>query len=231
MNKVLREEKKFLISIAEFRRKSHLLEQVLLQDEHNGLHGYRIRTLYFDTPYDRDVFEKQAGTELRRKVRLRIYNTEQTFAMLEMKQKQGAQQLKRSLKISREDALRIIKRDFSPLLTYPEPFAAEIYAFMQIHAYRPVTIVEYRRKAFIAKENKIRITFDNQIVATESSFDLFNPNLNMNPVLDPYDVVMEVKFNGFLLGYIRELINSINKSELSVSKYILARQNAYQTHI
>ena len=48
---------------------------------------------------------------------------------------------------------------------------------------------------------------------------------------DPYDVVMEVKFNGFLLGYIRELINSINRSELSVSKYVLARQNAYQTHI
>ena len=225
MNQVLREEKKFLINIAEFRQKSHLLEQALLQDEHNGIHGYRIRSLYFDTPYDRDFFEKQAGTELRRKVRLRIYDTEQTFAMLEMKQ------LKRSLKISREDAVRIIKGDLSPLLTYQDSFAAEIYAFMQIHAYRPVTIVEYRRKAFIAKENKIRITFDNQIVATESSFDLFDPNLNMNPVLDPYDVVMEVKFNGFLLGYIRELINSINRSELSVSKYVLARQNAYQTHI
>ena len=123
------------------------------------------------------------------------------------------------------------KGDLLPLLTYPDPFAAEIYAFMQVYAYRPVAIVEYRRKAFIAKENEIRITFDNQIVATESSFDLFDPNLNMNPVLDPYDVVMEVKFNGFLLGYIRELINSINRSELSVSKYILARQNAYQTHI
>lgn len=231
MNRVLREEKKFLINIAEFRQKSHLLEQALLQDTHNGIHGYRIRSLYFDTPYDRDFFEKQYGTELRRKVRLRIYDTEQNFAMLEMKQKQGSQQLKRSLKISREDALRIIKGDLSPLLSYEEPFAAEMYAFMQIHSYRPVTIVEYRRKAFIAKENKIRITFDNQITATESSFDLFDPNLIMNPVLDPFDVVMEVKFNGFLLGYIQDLINSINRSELSVSKYVLARQNAYQTHI
>ena len=231
MNQVLREEKKFLIHLAEFRQKSHLLEQALAQDEHNGIHGYCIRSLYFDTPYDRDFFEKQAGTELRRKVRLRIYDPAQTFAMLEMKQKHGAQQLKRSLKISREDALRVIAGDLSPLLTYPAPFAAEIYAFMRIHAYRPVTVVEYRRKAFIAKENKIRITFDNQIVATESSFDLFDPALNMNPVLDPYDVVMEVKFNGFLLGYIRDLINSIDKSELSVSKYVLARQNAYQTHI
>ena len=59
MNQVLREEKKFLINIAEFRQKSHLLEQALLQDEHNGIHGYRIRSLYFDTPYDRDFFEKQ----------------------------------------------------------------------------------------------------------------------------------------------------------------------------
>ena len=231
MNEVLREEKKFLISIADFRQKSHQLERVLIEDEHNGINGYMIRSLYFDTPYDRDFFEKQAGTELRRKVRLRIYDPKQNFAMLEMKQKQGAQQLKRSLKISREDALRIIRGDYSPLLLYPEPFAAEMYAFMQINAYRPVTIVEYRRKAFIAKENKIRITFDNQIVATESSFDLFDPELNMNPVLDPYDVVMEVKFNGFLLGYIRELINGTDKSELSVSKYVLARQNAYQTHI
>ena len=210
--------KNFLINIAEFRQKSYLLEQMLLQDKNNGTHGYRVRSLYFDTPYDRDFFEKQAGIELRRKVRLRIYNPEQNFAMLEMKQKQGAQQLKRSLKISREDAIRIIKGDLLPLLTYPDPFAAEIYAFMQIHAYRPVTIVEYRRKAFIAKENKIRITFDNQLVATESSFDLFDPNLNMNSVLDPYDVVMEVKFNGFLLSYIRDLINSIDKSELAVSK-------------
>ena len=53
----------------------------------------------------------------------------------------------------------------------------------------------------------------------------------MNPVLDPYDVVLEVKYNGFLLDYIKGIINSIDKSELSVSKYVLARQNAYQTHI
>ena len=91
--------------------------------------------------------------------------------------------------------------------------------------------MQYHRKAFIAKENKIRVTFDNQIVATESSFDLFSEKLNMNPVLDPYNVVLEVKFNGFLLSYIRQMIDSIDKSELSVSKYVLARQNAYQTHL
>lgn len=231
MNKVFREEKKFLISIDEFIKKSHTLSQVMTEDPHNGIHGYIIRSLYFDTLYDGDYFEKLAGVETRRKIRLRIYDPNADFAMLEMKQKQGANQLKRSLRLSRNDAIALTKGDYSPLLSYEEPFAAECYAMMNCRCYRPKTIVQYNRKAFIAKENKIRITFDNQIAATESCFDLFSPNLNMNPVLDPYDVVLEVKFNGFLLDYIRRMINSIDRSELSVSKYVLALQNSYQTKI
>ena len=231
MNKVFREEKKFLISVADYRSTAGRLEKVMRQDPHNGTHGYLIRSLYFDTPYDTDCFEKQAGVELRRKIRLRCYDPKHDYAMLEMKQKQGARQLKRSLRVTREDAQRLIKCDYTPLLHYKDPFAAEIYGFMQTRAYIPRTIVQYNRKAFIAKENKIRVTFDNCIVSTESCFDLLSERLNMNPVLDPYNVVLEVKFNGFILNYIQSMINCIDKSELSVSKYMLARQNAYQTHL
>ena len=231
MNKVLREEKKFLVSIADFRSISSRLEKVMIQDKHNGTYGYIVRSLYFDTPYDTDFFEKQAGVELRRKVRLRCYDPGDSFAMLEMKQKQGDRQMKRSLRVSREDALRLINCEYECLLDYNEPFASEIYSFMRVRSYIPKTIVQYNRKAFIAKENKIRVTFDNRITATESCFDLFSEKLNMNPVFDPYNVVLEVKFNGFLLSYIRSMINCVDKSELSVSKYVLARQNAYQTHL
>ena len=231
MNRVLREEKKFLISIDEFISLSHQVGNVMLADPHNGTHGYIIRSLYFDSVYDRDYYEKQAGIELRRKIRLRCYDPKADYAMLEMKQKQGANQLKRSLKLKRNDAVKLISGDYSPLLFYKEPFAAECYALMHTHCYLPKTIVEYNRKAFIAKENKIRITFDNHIVSTESNFNLFDEKLNMNPVLDPYNVVLEVKFNGFLLEYIKRMINPVNRSELSVSKYVLARQNGYQTRL
>ena len=54
LNKVFREEKKYLISIAEFRSTAGRLEKVMMQDSHNGTHGYMIRSLYFDTPYDTD---------------------------------------------------------------------------------------------------------------------------------------------------------------------------------
>ena len=227
MNVVTREEKKFLISLEEFRNKSHYLDNLMIQDEHNGIDGYIIRSLYFDTVYDDDFFEKLEGVETRRKIRLRIYDPKHDFAMLEMKQKQGAAQKKRSLKMSKKDAEELIRGNYSVLLNYEEDFARECYGLMQYKCYRPKTIVQYNRKAYIAKENKIRITFDNNIVATESNFDLFSENLIMNPVLDKFNVVLEVKFNGFLLDYIRQFINSINKSELSVSKYALARQQSY----
>lgn len=85
--------------------------------------------------------------------------------------------------------------------------------------------------AYIAKENRIRITFDQNIVSTESSMDLFSPNLVMNQVMDRALVVLEVKYNNFLLGYLQQILNAADRSEVSVSKYYLARQNAYRTHL
>ena len=67
MNIVAREEKKYLINIDAFRTKSHFLDGMLLQDEHNGTDGYIIGSLYFDTVYDNDFFEKLDGIETRRK--------------------------------------------------------------------------------------------------------------------------------------------------------------------
>lgn len=227
MNVVMREEKKFLINIEEFRNKSHFLDDLMIQDSHNGTHGYMIRSLYFDTAFDDDFFEKLEGIETRRKIRLRCYEPGSDFAMLEIKQKQGPAQMKRSLRLTREDAESLISGKYDVLLNYKEDFAKECYGLMQYKCYRPKTIVQYNRKAYIAKENKIRITFDNNIIATESCFDLFSDKLLLNPVMDKFNVVLEVKFNGFLLDYIRQFINSINKSELSVSKYALARQQSY----
>lgn len=231
MNKVLREEKKFLISQTEFFKISHDLENILHLDPHSGALGYTVRSLYFDTIHDGDYFEKSDGVELRKKIRLRIYHPTDDYAMLEMKQKQGSMQLKRSLRVERADAILMTKGDYSPLLKYENDFASECYALMHMKGYRPKTIVEYKRKAFIAKENRIRITFDHEINATESCFDLFGENLIMNPVMDRQRVILEVKYNNFLLEYIKRVLNQASKSELSVSKYVLARQTGYLTRL
>lgn len=223
MNEVSRKEKKFLISVERYVELSHYLNNFLRQDPHNGNDGYKVRSLYFDSLDDCDYDEKEAGIELRRKIRLRLYDPRGDFAVLEMKQKQGDSQLKRSLKMPKEDAVKLIRGNYEVLLKYEEPFAKECYTRMHMYLYRPKTVVQYDRKAFIAKENKIRVTFDHNIVATESNFDIFDHRLCMYPVLDFYNIILEVKYNGFLLSYIKEALKISNRSELSVSKYILAR--------
>ena len=42
--------------------------------------------------------------------------------------------------------------------------------------------------------------------------------------MSPFAVVLEVKYNGFLLSYIKHMLLPVQKSELSVSKYCMARQ-------
>lgn len=223
MNEVLRQEKKYAINLADSVLLGGRLKTVMHADAHNGSQGYVIRSLYFDTPDDQDFYDKVDGLELRRKIRLRTYSARSDFAMLEMKQKEGPYQRKRSLRLRREDAQRLCQGDYQPLQTYDDPFAAECYGLMHCRCYRPKSVVEYHRQAFVARENHIRITLDSQIIATESSFDVFSECLPMYTVTDPFHMVLEVKYNGFLLSYIKDLLNLVERSELSVSKYCLAR--------
>ena len=223
MNDVLRQEKKYAINLVDALTLRRRLTPVMHGDVHNGAQGYSIRSLYFDTPSDRDFHDKVDGLELRRKIRLRIYSPQSDFAMLEMKQKQGPYQRKRSLRLTREDAQRLCLGDYRPLQAYADPFAAECYALMHCQCYQPKAVVEYRRQAFVARENHIRVTLDSQVAATESSYDLFAGRLPLYPVLDPFYTVLEVKYNGFLLSYMKDLLDLVGRSELSVSKYCLAR--------
>ena len=57
VNEVLRQEKKYLMTLQNVKSLSGKLSQVLMEDEHNGANGYSIRSLYFDTPYDDDFYD------------------------------------------------------------------------------------------------------------------------------------------------------------------------------
>lgn len=227
MLNILRQEEKYPLNFQEAIQFQHLFSQLLMPDPYSQNGSYMVRSLYFDTVDDRDFFDKLTEQNLRHKIRLRIYSPEDGTAKLEMKQKSGIYQRKRSLTVSREDALALIDGQYAVLLNYPEEFAAELYCLMNSECYRPKSIVEYQRQAFMARENNIRLTFDSGISATESSFDLFSPNLPLYPVYDLDKVTFEVKYDGFMLSYIKEIISSVDRRSLSSSKYCLSRSVGY----
>lgn len=227
MLSVLRQEEKYPLYLLEAAKYSYYFSKLLMLDEYSKNGSYNVRSLYFDTVDDRDFFDKLTEQNLRHKIRLRVYSPEDRFAKLEVKEKTGIYQRKRSLTIKREDALKIIDGQYGVLLDYPEEFAAELFSVMTMDCYRPKSIVEYKRLAFMAKENNIRLTFDSHICATESSFELFSPNLPLSPVFDEDKVIFEVKYNRFMLGYIKDIISKVNQRSISSSKYCLSRSAGY----
>lgn len=232
MNDVFREELKYVITQDQFYKLRHQISQVMKRDSHSENNhyryrkgdGYTIRSLYFDSVDDRDYNEKIEGIELRRKCRLRTYMHDPSFCLLELKKKQGSNQKKTSFRLTKEQGEQLIQGNYSLLLEIGHPFLLDCYQMIMQHVYRPKSVVTYERDAFVAKENKIRVTFDQMIRGTESNFDIFSDQLPEIPLFDTSHVVLEVKYDGFLLQYIKDILQELEKDQLSVSKYCLSRK-------
>lgn len=221
--KVFRAEKKYRISSWQADMVIGKLEAVLKGDSVNGTKPYLVRSLYFDSIYNDDYYDKMLGLERRKKIRLRIYDPDSKIAKLELKEKQNKDQLKRSITVTKEQAEEMIKGNYSFLSEMEEPLAQEILYIMQTNCYRPVCIVEYKRRALINETNDIRITFDSAVSSNEGDFSLFAKNLTTYPVILPDTTIMEVKYNGFLLSYIKDIVSIADAVESSSSKYCMAR--------
>lgn len=220
-NVVTRVEKKYEIDTFTAMNLKNILCKTLTQDSHNTKDGYRVRSLYFDTLYNNDYFDKEDGLEYRRKIRLRTYNPKAEFLKLELKQKEGEYQRKYSLTIPKNIAQRLIDGHYEALKELNNNLADMLYTIMQTNLYRPKCIVEYKRLAYIVKENNTRITIDSDLKSSESNMDIFNPSLSLNRVTGK--TILEVKYNNFLLSYVKDIIDSTNKSQTSASKYCMSR--------
>jgi len=221
---VSRRELKYLVSLADTSSLKKMLSGVMRGDAHNGANGYLVRSLYFDSLYDSDFEDKVDGYDNRKKVRLRVYDFGSQTAKLELKEKSGIAQRKRSLLINRSEAESMLNGNYGFLLDREEELAHKLYTFMTTICYRPKCIVEYDRMAFCEPVNDIRITFDMNLRATEADLaGLFDKNLVLYPVCEKSEVTMEVKYNGFLYTYIKNIISQSDKMQVSNSKYVRAR--------
>lgn len=220
---VSRQELKYSVNLAETAVLKKRLSVLMKSDAHNGSDGYMVRSLYFDTLQDSDFEDKVEGHDMRQKIRLRIYDPGAQTAKLELKEKADHFQRKRSLSLSREEAEQMIHADYSFLLRREEKLAHWLYTFLLSRGYRPKCVVEYDRFAYVIDHNDTRVTFDKNLRASESCFDIFDRKLMLYPVSKPNEVTMEVKFNGFLMTYIKNELGICDKMQTSGSKYCRAR--------
>lgn len=223
---VTRTENKYLLSPQKAAYLRKMLAEILPLDSQCGTNGYLVRSLYFDTVENSDYYDKVNGLRNRRKIRLRIYSPDDKSAKLEVKEKQGDNQWKRSLIISRADAGKLISGQYGRLnKVYDTPFANQVLHRMEIEGYRPKNIVQFQRIAHVCRTNDTRITFDFDLKFTESNFELFSETLSLCPVLHP--IILEVKYRRFLLSYIKSALHIADSQRISTSKYCLCRQFSF----
>ncbi|MGL5328285.1 MAG: polyphosphate polymerase domain-containing protein [Peptostreptococcaceae bacterium] len=221
---VNRRELKYPIGEMDYYKVDNLFKNVLTPDKNNKEYGYTIRSLYFDSINDDDYHQKMDGEEVRKKIRLRIYDTKTNYVKLEIKRKININQIKETTTISKEDAIKLINKEYDVLLKYDCNIAQTAYNIMTLGQYRPVVLVDYNRKAYIHHENNIRVTLDSDIRSNEFDFDMFSDEVITMPISSYYNAVLEVKFDGELFCWISQALSDLDTTNQSMSKYCSSRR-------
>lgn len=124
-----RHELKHRINAADDLILAARLRKLFPHDKHAGSHGsYRVSSLYFDTPYDKALREKLDSVGRREKFRLRYYNGDTSFVLLEKKFKQNGLCGKHKAVLSEDEARQLLAGRDDFLLARPEALCAELSA-------------------------------------------------------------------------------------------------------
>lgn len=222
MEKNYRHEYKFLISRQDASLLKLRLPHVMSRDPHVGPTGrYTIRSLYFDD-YAYDAFyEKVAGVDNRTKYRIRCYDYGDRIFKLEKKEKKGDLTRKTAQTVTKSDVLALETNPRLPCPDHPAGLTEELRLQCLSRGTHPVVLVDYDRTPFVCAAGNTRITLDENLRTIPYARDLFAPSHPMIPAMDGDQVILEVKFDDFLPGHLRQALADISKTPMAISKFAL----------
>lgn len=221
-----RHELKYQISEAEYRAIRARIAPVMRPDTHAGADGrYTIRSVYFDNYRDKALREKLDGAARREKFRIRYYNDDFSYIILEKKRKLNDLCQKEDAKISREEFLRILDGPQAWMLEHPAPLVRELYCKMKLEQLRPRVLVSYVREPYVYGPGNVRVTFDSEIRTSLFARDLASGVCSDIRAEDaPGGCILEVKYDGFLPEHIARLLQCGSLRRQAFSKYGASRR-------
>lgn len=222
MKENYRHEFKFLISRSAAQLLRLRLPHFMKPDPHAGETGqYTIRSLYFEDPAFTAYRDKVDGVDNRTKYRIRCYDYRDSLFRLERKEKKGNLTRKTGQTISLKDAMVLqsgrIPKDRDGL-------AKELGLLCATRGLRPAVLVDYDRTPFVCASGNTRITLDENLRTRPYQADLLASSHAMIPVLQPEQVILEVKFDDFLPGYLSSVLEDIPKIPMAISKFAMCME-------
>lgn len=198
------------------------LSAVASIDPHAQKDGaYRIRSLYFDDLRNTALWEKLDGVNERRKFRIRYYNADLSYIMLECKMKRDNVGCKLQQRLTEDELRRIIDGDITWMASSGKPLLVTLYVEMKTKGLRPKCVVEYMRIPFVYGPGNVRVTIDWNI-RTGPPGQFMDPCGLTLPV-DGDPMLLEVKWDAYLPGIIRRATALRSRGPTAFSKYAACR--------
>ena len=209
-----RHEIKILLTYSQYIELRTRVKGVLTPDPNmRDPEGYLIRSVYLDTEKEDAYYEKDSGVQHRNKFRIRAYNNDDSYIILENNEKIDDRISKSAARITRADYDAILAGDFTPLAGYDSPLCKEVLSLHASQGLSPKVIVEYYREAFTHPLSMVRITFDYTA-----------------PVYPQQEVILEVKYDTAFPMYLKQLLQN-NGIRLAVSKFVLCSDYLKRNYI
>lgn len=217
-----RHEIKHLITPADAATIRSNLRAVASIDAHAQKEGaYRIRSLYFDDPRNTALWEKLDGVNERRKFRIRYYNADLSYIMLECKMKRDNVGCKLQERLTEDELRRILAGDTAWMASSGRPLLVALYVEMKTKGLRPKCVVEYMRVPFVYGPGNVRVTIDWNI-RTGPPAQFMDPSGLTLPV-DGNPMLLEVKWDEYLPSVIRRATALKSREPIAFSKYAACR--------
>lgn len=214
-----RHEIKFPVNEARAIEISSALAPLLRADANAAASGeYLVKSLYFDTPRFCDYADKELGSPLRQKVRLRGYGSGASYR-LEIKIKLDELNLKRSCGMDEKAARALARGELSALESSAAGDAGYIRAYMMSRCYRPAAVIKYTRRALLSPDGGFRLTVDTKIRSCRDPESLFNAVFARDVPVP--GAVIEIKYGDFLPSWAARELARCGVSGSDFSKYSL----------
>ena len=202
------------------------ISEILELDPHTPKCGkYVIHSLYFDDYKDQSVYTTDSGLSKRFKWRIRFYDDDLDYIVLERKEKLDSRCHKKNCKLTIDEYEKIVSGDITDIVYDTEKNLIKEFARdIMLYNYVPKVIVDYERIAFVEEITNVRITFDTKISASYDFDNFLNGDYIKYYIQPSNQNVLEVKFDDVLPSYIKKIVESYEFKQTSFSKYYYCRK-------
>ena len=242
-------EIKYMIDEAVFEKLMEVMDGYMIADEHGRS---TVCSLYYDTPKHLLIRRSLEHPVYKEKLRLRSYGVAKPSdtVFVELKKKFCSVVYKRRIAMTHDKALsylagngqiaesqmadsQIADSQIADSQTVDSQItdsqiASEInYALKIYENLAPAVLLSYEREAFYARNNhEFRVTFDRNILWRDYDLSL-DKGIYGTPILEDQKVLMEIKTDGAIPGWMVDFLTANKLYKTSFSKYGTAYRAIY----